>query len=122
VARGQAANSPDPCPALKPARFTPTAESDVRKAYVWYESQKEGLGIEFLVRVDQAVEIIGMHPESHPRIFGEVRRAPMRQFPFNIWYRVLPDDSVVIGCLHGKRDTVLARERAAGVLEMPDPS
>jgi len=121
MARGQAAYSPDPRPAVKPTRFTLQAEADIRKAYVWYESQKEGLGIEFLERVDQTVDVIGSHPESHPKIFGEVRRAPMRKFPFNIWYRVLADDSVVIGCLHGKRDTILARERAAGVLEMPDP-
>jgi plasmid stabilization system protein ParE len=108
---------------LKPTRFTPQAEANIRKAYyVWYESQKKGLGIEFIERVDQAVEQIGAHPESYPKIFNEVRRAPLHQFPYNLWYRFLPDDSVVIGCLHGKRDTILARERAAGVLEMPDPS
>jgi plasmid stabilization system protein ParE len=107
---------------VTPVRFTSAAERDIQKAYAWYESQREGLGIEFLNRVDHAVETIGTFPEGFPKIINEVRRAPMEQFPYNLWFRVLPDDSVVIGCLHGRRDTVLARERALGVLEMPDPS
>ena len=53
-------------------------------------------------------------------MIGEARKAELRQFPYTLWFKV-EAHVLVIGCLHHRRDKVLARERAFGVFPMPDP-
>ena len=101
-------------------RFTPAAEADVIRAVEWYEGQREGLGLEFFARVDEAVQRVGSNPLAYRKVFGEARRINLRQFPFGLWYKV-EQDAIVIACLHAKRSTALARERAIGIIELPKP-
>lgn len=56
--------------------------------------------------------MIAANPLTFPKVIGEARRIGLRKFPYNLWYRVEADESIVIGCIHAKRDTRLARERA----------
>ena len=53
-------------------------------------------------------------------MIGDARKAEVRQFPYSLWFKV-EDHVLVIGCLHHRRDKVLAREHAFGVFPMPDP-
>jgi toxin ParE1/3/4 len=101
-------------------RLTRAAKADVAKAAAWYETQSDGLGDKFLSRVTEAIENIGGHPRAYREVIRDVRRANMRQFPYALWFR-LEGDAVIIACLHAKRDEVLAKERALGILQMPDP-
>lgn len=101
-------------------RLTRAARADIAKAAEWYEAQSPGLGDTFLDRVTEAVDSIGGHPQAYRKVVRDVRRASLRQFPYALWFR-LEDDAVVIACLHSKRDGVLAKERALGILQMPDP-
>ena len=39
------------------------------------------------------------------------------RFPYALWFKI-ETTAIVIACLHHKRDTTLARERVAGVIEM----
>jgi toxin ParE1/3/4 len=105
---------------LTAVRLTRAATVDIAKAADWYESQSAGLGDKFLDRVTEAVDSIGGHPKAFRKVIRDVRRANLRQFPYALWFR-LEDDAVVIACLHAKRDEVLAKERALGILQMPDP-
>lgn len=101
-------------------RLTRAAAADIAKAADWYEAQSAGLGDKFLDRVAEAVDSIGGHPKAYRKVIRDVRRANLRQFPYALWFR-LENDAVVIACLHAKRDEVLAKERALGILQMPDP-
>jgi toxin ParE1/3/4 len=106
---------------VKPVSLTPTAEADIGRVALWYEERKEGLGAEFIRRVRETLDRIGDNPNGYVKAIRDVRVANLRKFPYGLWFRIKDDGSVVIACLHGKRDRVLARERALGVLEMIKP-
>jgi toxin ParE1/3/4 len=106
---------------VKPVRLTPTADADVLRAAAWYEVQKEGLGAKFLDRVEHAVKRIAEAPLGHQKVIRDARKVELQRFPYALWYTVDPEENVVIACLHGRRDRVLAKERALGVVEMPKP-
>jgi plasmid stabilization system protein ParE len=91
-------------------RLTPLAEHDVSDAYIWYDAKREGLGLEFLDRVDQAIQKIAENPTLYAPIIDDARRVLLEQFPYGLWYTV-NDDAVVIGCIHHKRHETLARKR-----------
>ncbi len=104
---------------MKPVRLTHVAESDIAEAAAWYEAEREGLGVQFVDRVQQAIDRIAENPMGYAKVIEDARRAPLEQFPYGLWYRVEPDESVVIACLHGKRSPRLTRERALGIIPMP---
>ena len=53
----------------------PRAERDIQSAYEWYESQRAGLGNEFLAALRERLEAVRGHPESSPVIYRGIRRA-----------------------------------------------
>lgn len=87
-------------------RFTlrPRAEHDIQAAFEWYESQRPGLGEEFLVAVRQRLEALRTFPESCPVIYRHVRRAVVSRFPYLIFYFVKPTRVSVLAVLHHARD------------------
>jgi hypothetical protein len=100
------------------AILTIPARRDIETAAEWYENQREGLGLEFTDRVLEAIEAIERNPFGHAKVIGDARRALLKQFPYALWFKI-ENDAIVIACLHHKRDIRLARERAAGVIEIP---
>ncbi len=55
-------------------RFHPQAEQEFREAIAWYEHQRTGLGAEFALSIDGAVERIRRSPEKYPEVHKTVRR------------------------------------------------
>ena len=53
----------------------PRAERDIQSAFEWYESQRRGLGDEFLTTVRERLAAIRDFPEADPIIYRDVRRA-----------------------------------------------
>lgn len=85
----------------------PRAENDIRSAFEWYESQRPGLGEEFLTAVRERLEAVRSFPESNPVIYRDVRRAVVSRFPYLIFYVVRPARVVVLAILHHARDPAL---------------
>jgi plasmid stabilization system protein ParE len=54
------------------------AQSDLRSAFRWYESQRAGLGDEFLRVVGQKLEVIGAFPK---RMLLSIAMSGARLFP-----------------------------------------
>jgi hypothetical protein len=50
---------------------------------------------------------MALNPLSYTPIIDGVRRANIRRFPLALWFRIDEDGSVVIACLHAKRDLEL---------------
>ncbi len=71
------------------------ASIEVLEAYDWYESQKEGLGKDFLVEVEKFFKIL----RSNPKIFSyyekPVREGKINRFPYTIVYEII-DFTVII--------------------------
>ena len=63
-------------------RFKPEAEAELVEARAWYSLQRQGLDTQLMMRVDEALQRIVQAPEAYPTVYGRVRRAVIRQFPF----------------------------------------
>ena len=60
----------------------PEAESDIEDAYQWYESQRKGLGENFLLCIEEALSRASRTPSIYSPVYKEVRRVLIHRFPF----------------------------------------
>jgi plasmid stabilization system protein ParE len=84
-------------------RLRREAEDDLEDAAAWYESQRTGLGQQFLDEVLAALATIAEMPLGYAVIYRNTRRAWMRRFPFGIFYQMESDGVIVIAVIHGSR-------------------
>lgn len=91
--------------------FRPAARREFDDAADRYDEQRSGLGEEFIVEIDQAVSKAAANPEHYPIVFGDVRRAVTRRFPFSVYFRVRGDSMVVLSVFHGRRNPVIWQRR-----------
>ena len=80
------------------------AAADLVEGVEWYDAQRGGLGGEFLMAVRAALATIEDSPERYPTVRGDIRRAPLRRFPYSLFYVAEPDRTVVLACMHFRRD------------------
>jgi plasmid stabilization system protein ParE len=91
--------------------LAPEAEQDIAEAYGWYESQRVGLGEEFLSRVDACIQGVLRSPESRRVVYEGYRRALVRRFPYAVFYEY-GDGVVTVYCIfHTSRDPEKWRRR-----------
>jgi plasmid stabilization system protein ParE len=91
--------------------FTAEAEDDAVESYNWYESREPGLGEDFLRCVEAVIERIQRHPEIYPPAVDDFRRAPIRRFPFEIFYEATDGRITVYSVFHCSQDPQKWRER-----------
>ncbi len=85
-------------------RLHPEAEGEFRDAVVWYEHQRLGLGAEFILCIDEAMERIHRNPEAYPKVYKSFRRIVVRRFPFALFYEYSGTVLRVLAVFHSKRD------------------
>ena len=85
-------------------RFHPEADLEFTDAIRWYEYQREGLGSEFLLCIDEAIEKIKSNPQMYPTIYKMIHRVVVRRFPFAIFYEIGKNEIKVLAVFHSKRD------------------
>jgi len=83
--------------------FRPQAAEEARSARQWYEEQKPGLGGRFADAIDETLQRIASNPSAFPLVHGEIRRAVVRRFPYEVYFRVHARDLVIIAVMHGRR-------------------
>ena len=79
------------------------AEDDIQAVFEWYESQRPGLGEEFLSKLRVRLEAIREYPESSPLIYRQVRLAVVAGFPYVVFYVAQPAQVSVLAILHHHR-------------------
>jgi toxin ParE1/3/4 len=90
-------------------RFHDAAAQELVEAAAWYEAKSAGVGGRFLDEIEQSVSMLAENPglgatwehSALPADF-EVRRFPLRVFPFLVVY-VLEPSPVIIAIAHGSR-------------------
>lgn len=99
-----------------PVRLTPLAEADIARAQDDYEAREPGLGNRFAAQVGSTLTRVGQNPFQYQIVPGasETRRAPVRNFPYGVWYRVEPDESIVVACLRPSTDALERFAHATG--------
>lgn len=83
------------------------AEEELEQAANWYEDAREGLGLDLLVEVLRARELVSEHPEVGGLWLADgvpagVRRVLLRRFPYHLVYVTEPR-SVVVALAHLRR-------------------
>jgi plasmid stabilization system protein ParE len=83
---------------------------------IWQHSatkrNRPGLGAQFVAEVDSAVRLAATHPERFPLKHADIRRAPVRRFPYALFYRVESGRIVVLAVFHGRRNPRTWQTRA----------
>ena len=80
------------------------ARAEFDEAFDWYEQQRVGLGVDFIVRVQEVFDRIADSPRLYPEGFQDIRRATVRRFPYAVLYRIEAGQILVIAVFRGKRD------------------
>jgi len=90
---------------MKSTVLAPAAQAELDGAIDWYEERGEGLGLKFLLVVDQALQEIQTSPSAFPRWEHDTRfrKFVMQRFPYIVFYRELADRIDVIAIAHGAR-------------------
>lgn len=89
----------------------PEAEAELELAFHWYQTRRAGLGIEFLLCIDDAIDRVRRDPESFPPVFRNVRLIPVSRFPFVVYFVADPDKITIVSFFHGSRDPAIWKAR-----------
>ena len=82
----------------------PEAEADLEEVATWYNRQQEGLGDEFVDAAKEAIRQIRRNPTLFEVVYGSVRAAMLKKFPYVVYFEVEEDQIAVFGVFHGRRD------------------
>jgi len=77
--------------------------NDIKIAYDWYESQRIGLGEDFLLTLEESYSKIIRTPKMYQLIYRTVRRKLLRRFPYGLFFVLRGDAVIVIAVMHTKR-------------------
>jgi toxin ParE1/3/4 len=93
----------------------PQAENDVSETADWYDSQRPGLGVEFIEEVLTVFDALEINPllncRQHPT--KNIRWRYPKRFPYRVIYEVVEEDRLVIvaAVIHAVRDDRVWRSR-----------
>ncbi len=84
-------------------RLHPSAEKELRAAYLWYLERNRIVAEALQLEIDHAMEIIAESPNRWPRLTESERRYILPRFPFSLVYRVRSQFIELIAVAHQKR-------------------
>jgi plasmid stabilization system protein ParE len=89
------------------------AREDLRDSYLWYETQRKGLGAEFLSEVLATLRRAAGQFALFPVVDHEyhVRRALLKRFPYKVFFTVEPDRIVVHAIINASRSEGVWKSR-----------
>lgn len=77
---------------------------DVERAGRHYESQREGLGADFVASIEHAIASIQSGPLRYPEVHRGVRRILAQRFPYAVFFTLDDRTVVVLAVLHQATD------------------
>ena len=80
------------------------AEFDIDEQFDYYEEKREGLGHDFLLCIEEALDKLQRNPLVYRKIHKELRRIPIRRFPYRIFYFVKNNNVIVTALFHARKD------------------
>ena len=83
-------------------RYTDRSKIDVSIAFNGYEKQKNGLGYDFLISIEDSIEKIIRNPKLYPVSHSNFHRCIIRRFPFSIYYSI-EEEFIIIHSVFNNR-------------------
>ncbi len=80
--------------------LNPSAEQDIDEIFKWYEKQREGLGFEFLISLDNSFEGLAGNPYTCFNVSKTIRRVAITRFPYNVYYSIEVDIIAIHVIMH----------------------
>ncbi|MCU7937581.1 MAG: type II toxin-antitoxin system RelE/ParE family toxin [Candidatus Thiodiazotropha sp. (ex Dulcina madagascariensis)] len=80
------------------------AEFDIDEQFDYYEEKREGLGHDFLLCIEEALDKLQRSPLVYRKIHKELRRIPIRRFPYRVFYFVKNNNVIVTAVFHARKD------------------
>jgi plasmid stabilization system protein ParE len=96
---------------LNRIRIQPQAAADAEEAAGWYEAQRLGLGVEFALELDAAIERAAESPDLYAPQYRDARRVLLRRFPYAVYFLFEDAGVEVFAVLHQHRTPSLWRSR-----------
>lgn len=87
------------------------AEAEIAEAADWYNREKPGLGVGFVLAVNATIEAVQRNPFQYQVIWRQFRRAGVARFPYGLIYRASERDITVVACFHGRRNPSVWKKR-----------
>lgn len=88
---------------MTPIRLLREAEEELRLAAQYYEEAQPGLGWALIAEVRRAKEFIAEYPLAARVERGAIRVRSIARFPYRIYYRVRPEEIIVVAIGHRRR-------------------
>jgi plasmid stabilization system protein ParE len=85
-------------------KFSARALREMGEAQEWYESQRAGLGDEFIAAIEWKLESLLQTPATYAEVMPNVRRVRLSRFPYGLFYAIRGDLVHVLAILHDARD------------------
>ena len=87
------------------------ASAEADEAAAWYEAQCPGLGVEFVLELDAAMERAASSPEVYAMRYREARRVLLRRFPYSVYFVFENRVIEVLAVLHQHQEPSLWQSR-----------
>ena len=90
-------------------RPEPEASAELENAAVWYEQERDGLGVQLVHAVDAALDQIARWPAIGERVLNvpndlPVRRWPVSRFPYHVIYMEWEGIIRILAFAHDSRE------------------
>ena len=97
---------------MLPVSFRKQARTEFDEAGDWYEKERAGLGLEFMVEIQLLIQRIASTPEQFPMLYRDVRKAVSHRFPYCIYFRERNQHIIVLAVFHSARNPATWKQRA----------
>jgi plasmid stabilization system protein ParE len=85
-------------------RLTDRAELDLHEARRWYRENAPHVDQRFRQSVRETLRRIGNRPVLYPVVHRDIRHAPVRRFPYSVFYRFVGETALIVAIVHQARN------------------
>src|SRR6266566_2453614 len=89
----------------------PAVKMEVDEIISYYEKQKKGLGLLFLGVLGEIVDRIQHYPLLFAVQHNKIRKASVKNFPYNVYFRIYKNQIIILAVLHQKRNPKIWKRR-----------
>ena len=95
-------------------RTDPRAALEFEQAALWYDQRQPGLGRDLVAEVRSVIDHLAQFPRAGSPVESadptlDIRRLPVRRFPYQVVYVTTGNDVVIIAVAHERRRSEYVR-------------
>src|SRR5689334_10207370 len=94
--------------------LSPGARADIRSAIRWYQREDMNVSTRFAADTDAVLRRIGQNPRAFPIFRDAIRHAPMKRFPYSVYFEIRGNVVFVRAVFHQRRLNTYWLDRGNG--------